>query len=74
MMAIFVNFSNSACQTSPHTLTLAHQSCCNHVLLKSHTLAFNFNSVALTSLLLVGPCHHGMARLRVADGGTACSM
>ena len=22
----------------------------------------------------VGPCHHGMARPQVADGGTACSM
>ena len=24
--------------------------------------------------LLVGPCHHGMARPQVADGGTASSM
>jgi hypothetical protein len=26
------------------------------------------------SMLLVGPCHHGMARPRVADGGTASNM
>ena len=26
------------------------------------------------STLNVGPCHHGMARPRVADGGTASNM
>ena len=24
--------------------------------------------------VFVGPCHHGMARPQVADGGTACNM
>ena len=24
--------------------------------------------------MIVGPCHHGMARPRVADGGTASNM
>jgi hypothetical protein len=26
------------------------------------------------SILAVGPCHHGMARPQVADGGTSCSV
>jgi hypothetical protein len=33
----------------------------------------NTNTVTYDSMN-VGPCHHGMARPRVADGGTASDM
>jgi hypothetical protein len=33
-----------------------------------------FNSVWATKTMNVGPCHHGMARPQVADGGTASNM
>jgi hypothetical protein len=41
-----------------------------------NTDAFHLNrvSVARSTMLLVGPCHHGMARPRVADGGTASNI
>jgi hypothetical protein len=30
--------------------------------------------INIVAMLQVGPCHHGMARPRVADGGTASNM
>ena len=31
----------------------------------------NFVRVCVSQSVFVGPCHHGMARPQVADGGTA---
>ena len=36
--------------------------------------SFNIVLVGLVEAMNVGPCHHGMARPRVADGGTASNM
>ena len=30
--------------------------------------------IVINTVLFVGPCHHGMARPQVADGGTASDM
>jgi hypothetical protein len=34
----------------------------------------NFDLLMITLTMNVGPCHHGMARPQVADGGTASDM
>jgi len=41
------------------------------VIRKINTYNFQFTNICTMQAVLVGPCHHGMARPQVADRGTA---
>jgi hypothetical protein len=61
------------CHGKTGTLCVRHRPTCDSRMVARSTLE-TFYVLVYIHTMNVGPCHHGMARLQVADGGTASDM